>query len=306
MTIKIFAYIVLMLLCFVITFTPFFAVIWRVRLKRRAKRSPFTGCFLRSPGETLRQRLEEIDEKMNDFYLNLFLILCLSLLFVIYTGKAIMTGNGWYLSVMLGLIFGATLVYSVKKIYRMIESRNDMRFGLEAELAVGQELNQLMLHGYRVFHDFAFDQYNIDHIVVGPTGVFAVETKGKAKPDTGGGAKDATITYDGKVLEFPGGFKTSGPLEQAKRQAQSLSNWLSEAVGERIAVKPALAYPGWFIKQTTPNVFLFLYGQTQHYQRALQGPKKLAPATIERVVHQLQQKCRNVKPISYSERKKWN
>ncbi|MEW6054930.1 MAG: nuclease-related domain-containing protein [Nitrospirota bacterium] len=253
----------------------------------------------------MRQRLEGINEKIYDFSLYIVMIFCLSFLFVLYALQAISTGMGWYLPVLFGLILGISLVFFLRYIYKLFQKRNDTLLGLEAELAVGQELNQLMLHGYRVYHDFSFDEYNIDHIVVGPNGVFAIETKGKAKPDTGGGSKDATIIYNGKVLEFPDGFQTGEPLAQAKRQASSLSKWLSSAIGETITVKPALAYPGWFIKQTTPDVFLFLYGKAQHYQRALRMNEKINPATIQRIEHQLEQKCRNVKPIAYHQRKKW-
>jgi hypothetical protein len=54
------------------------------------------------------------------------------------------------------------------------------RIGYDGELATAQELNQLMRHGYYVFHDLQAENFNIDHIVIGPAGVFAVETKSRS------------------------------------------------------------------------------------------------------------------------------
>jgi hypothetical protein len=288
------------------TFIPFIVVIYRIRRKRKSKRSPFTGNLLRSPGETLRRKIEEINENINDFFYSYLIVLCFfAFAFTISTLRTILIAKGLLPTILLGILFGTGLFSSLRKMSQLFEHRLQLRLGYEAELAVGQELNQLMLYGYRVYHDFAFEQYNIDHIVVGPSGVFAVETKGKAKPDTGGGTKGVTIIYDGNMLQFPDGYKTNEPLAQAKRQAVSLSKWLSAAVGEKIAVRPALAYPGWFIKQTTPNVFLFLYGQAQHYLKALHYPEKLSATAIQRIAHQLEQKCRNVEPVAYKKAKEF-
>ena len=39
----------------------------------------------------------------------------------------------------------------------MGQARNAYRLGLDAELAVGRELNQLMLDGFHVSHDFPLE-----------------------------------------------------------------------------------------------------------------------------------------------------
>jgi hypothetical protein len=70
-------------------------------------------------------------------------------------------------------------------------------------VAVGQELNLLRLHGFRVFCDFSVENFNNEHVVVGPGGVAAVETEGRAKPDKGRGSVDATVIYDGHGAMMP-------------------------------------------------------------------------------------------------------
>jgi hypothetical protein len=49
--------------------------------------------------------------------------------------------------------------------------------GATGEEFVGRVLAQKEAEGWRALHDVSFGRGNIDHIVVGPGGVFAIETK---------------------------------------------------------------------------------------------------------------------------------
>lgn len=60
----------------------------------------------------------------------------------------------------------------MSKLYTIFKQVRNLRLGLEAEIAVGQELNQLILIGYHVYHDFSAENFNIDQVVVGPGGAF--------------------------------------------------------------------------------------------------------------------------------------
>lgn len=160
-----------------------------------------------------------------------------------------------------------------------------------------------MLKGYRVFHDFPADKFNIDHIVVGPNGVFAVETKARAKPDTGDGKKDARCDYDGQQLRFP--HKTeSEPVEQAKRQAKWLSKWLSSAVGDSVSVKPILAIPGWYVHSVAKSTDVQPFFGTNPEALFLQVKSSILDASMmKRIVHQLEARCRDVELRAYDELK---
>src|SRR5690606_36569578 len=110
------------------------------------------------------------------------------------------------------------IAYLVRKMWKDGRKLDRLRAGLDAEVAIGQELNRLMLQGAIVFHDVPGEQFNLDHVVVCPSGVFAIETKGYTKLNGKGGCAEATVEYDGKTLQFPT-WASCGPLEQASRQA---------------------------------------------------------------------------------------
>lgn len=122
------------------------------------------------------------------------------------------------------------------------------REGLAAECATADALQLLVPDGLMVFHDLPADGFNVDHVVVGHSVVFAVETKSRKKP-AAGGKQNARVRYDGKALKFPEHVETK-PLEQAARQARWLSEFLTGATGNSVRVVPVLALPGWFVELT--------------------------------------------------------
>lgn len=136
------------------------------------------------------------------------------------------------------MIVGVSAFHLVRLVAAWKERRK-LRLAHDGEVAVAQELAPLMLDGYYVFHDFPAERFNIDHIAVGRTGVFAIETKARIKRAAGNGGKDAEVIYDGKSLKFPSHTETK-PVEQTKIQANWLSKWISSAVGEPVTVSSIL------------------------------------------------------------------
>lgn len=125
--------------------------------------------------------------------------------------------------------------------------------GLLAERVTGMQLNRLVAQGCTVMHDLPADAFNIDHVVIAPRGVYAVETKSFRKP-RGSGAANARVAFDGQSLRFPD-FVQTAAVAQAERQARWLAEQLNALLGGKtVPVIAALALPGWYIEQT-PEVW---------------------------------------------------
>jgi hypothetical protein len=181
---------------------------------------------------------------------------------------------------------------------RMIKMGNKLdalRAGYDAEMAVGQELDQLMRHGAAVFHDFPAEGFNIDHVVVSRRGLFAVETKGYTKPGDQRGKAGATVVFDGKALAFPR-WTTREPLEQAERQAQWLAKWVSSATGDAVSALPVVALPGWFVDRKGRGPVRVYNGRELGQLLDAVGTSPLSAEAMQRVVHQVEQRCRDVAP----------
>jgi hypothetical protein len=273
------------------------SVLCLLRKYRQIKghRSPFTDNFLRSPGESLNRQIMEVNDRITEY---MFLVITVPVLFYavyissLHFGNSRLSTSIFSVFIIVGI---GVIAFYLFKLIRMLNLRRSYQLGYEGEIAVGQELNQLMRDGYYVYHDFPAGKFNIDHIVVGTSGVFAVETKARSKPTSKDRKADAKVNYDGTRLQFPNGMDVKS-IEQAKRQGEWLSKWLRNAVGEAVMVRPVVALPGWFVKRVASGGISVINPKNF---RSIAKPKDgnfLSEQMISRIVHQLERKCRDVEP----------
>lgn len=137
------------------------------------------------------------------------------------------------------------LAYTVRKIVLAKRKLKTLRLARDGERAVGQFLEELREKGYRVLHDIVGENFNIDHLLIGPKGVFTIETKTISKPAKG----KPEIDYDGTQILVNGFKPDRDPVIQAKAQAHWIKELIKELTGKTIAVRPTVVYPGWFINQ---------------------------------------------------------
>ncbi|MEE4254583.1 MAG: nuclease-related domain-containing protein [Desulfuromusa sp.] len=270
-----------------------FPLVWLQKRKQNGKKSPLNGHLLRSPGTSLQRRIEDLNLDIMA-YTAIFPTLPLLGYSLYLPLKHAQKDTTLNVSLIIIVIFAVLLWFSFK-VFRLVTERNTCRLELDAEKAVGQELNQLMADGCRVYHDFPAEDFNIDHIVVGPTGVFTVETKGRIRAEKRNGKIDATVNYDGNSLQFPGWYETE-PLLQAQSQADWLNTWLTSAVGEAVYVQPVLALPGWYVVRKADRPIKLISGK-EAYSLAKPSGVNLSAEMIERIAQQVEQRCREVEPI---------
>jgi len=278
----------ILILVFLLVPALMLGLLWlsKWRRKRSGKRPPFKEQLLRSPGEGLRREIADINDDFAGYMMSASTFPLL--LYCIYT-----IGIAKVPAVLFWVVGGGVTLLLIWKVMTLVERRRLLRIGLAGEMATGEELNRLMLDGYHIYHDFPGDRFNIDHILVGPSGVFAVETKARSKESRENRMTEAKVTYDGERLRFPS-WVTSEPIDQAKAQAAWLSKWLSSAVGDPVKATPIVAIPGWYIDRKTPDGVPVLNPKEVRGYLIAKNEAVLSESMIKRICHQLEQKCRDV------------
>ena len=283
---------------------PILALIGTIHFsaKQRARRikTPFTGKLLRPPGESLREELMRLDDKMAEniiAFMGMCAWLGVSVYNVHFQGRVgFIIGTG-----ALFLIGYGACIYFAARIFRLGRLRRDYNLGFLGERAVGEELNRMMAKGYEVYHDVQFEgrpgakNFNIDHVIVGPGGIFSVETKTRRKQVKKGSDSPRNIVeFDGNRLTFPWGSDDFG-IKQARENAAHLRGWLQQAVGNKIEVIPILALPGWSVDRKGKGDVRVVSGrEISSAFPATNSKAVLAPDLIKRISFQLEQRCRNV------------
>mgnify|MGYP006297868249 FL=1 len=278
---------------FILAILIFLLYFSRLYFKRNNHKNFFKGKHLRNPGQSLLNKINEISDRL---LTNVFYFIIIPIIFYSVHISSLYYKNETY-SVISGVLMALVAILMMSFVgyflVRDLNLRRRYHLAFDGEVYVGQELNHLMLDGYHVFHDFPAEDFNIDHILVGQSGVYSVETKARHKPNSGDSTKDAQVSYDGQTLFFPN-WKEQKPLKQAEWQAKWLSNWLQSATGEPVSVSPILALPGWFITKTSPHGVPVI--NPKQIKSFIKSQRKgvLNQKQINVICHQLNQKCRDV------------
>jgi hypothetical protein len=235
-----------------LTLVVFLAVkLWR---KLRERRSPLGGraSIGHLPGQQLLKRIRHHDDELGRA---IFLaMMAAPLMFMVWASLSVQWVDVRWATREWMFAIGAVLMF-LWGLYDYIhhyKKREQYQDGWIAEQVTGQQLNRLVARGCQVLHDLPAEVGNIDHVVIAPRGVYAVETKSFRKPK--GVTDDRNhpghkVHYDGKGLRFPD-FATAKPIEQAIRQAHWLRCTLRDGLGREVPVIPAVALPGWWVERS--------------------------------------------------------
>jgi hypothetical protein len=216
--------------------------------KRYQRRAPLHGRKVgHLPGQQLLARIvdhnEKIDTAMSIMYMS-FPIMFMIWLTTVFGWDHVRFGVEEAMFLAGGII---TFIWGLRDYIRHYRAREKVRDGLTAEQVTGVQLNRLMSKGCLVMHDLPADGFNIDHVVISPRGVYAVETKSFRKPKQFDRGDNYRVSFDGTALRFPDFIERDAPA-QAERQAQWLARVLRESLGFDVPVTPALALPGWLVE----------------------------------------------------------
>lgn len=258
------------------------------------RKKPVGEKMLRSPGHSLSEKVEVLMDRMN-----LFVLLAgfLPILLIHVMGnpltELVLTQTNQILIVLSPFVLGVCVSYFLS---RKLLTLSHNLLGLKGERLVGEMLNKLMKDGFDVFHDFPLEpdgkSPNVDHVVVGQNGVFAIETKTWRKPKETSDGKNWEVAFDGKRLKFPH-FTTKKGIGQATQNARLLSKHLSASTDESIKVIPILTLPGWFVSSQSIEP-LIVVNPKQIRGAILAKDKTIDESLQKKIAYQLELRCRDV------------
>jgi hypothetical protein len=176
----------------------------------------------------------------------------------------------------------ATDVWLGVVLLRQLDEVRRIYKGVRGERQVGAILEDLRTDGYRVIHSLPVGGADnkpvadVDHVLVGPGGVFAIETKYVSKGPSG---KARRVEYDGVTVRIDGHAPDRDPVAQASRSAADVARMIRERTGRSAAVIPVVVYPGcWVSAPGAPPSGVAVLNPKQlfgwlRFQRTAAGPQ---------------------------------
>lgn len=210
-------------------------------------RTPLKQPPLRNPAESLvEQRDVLVNERLVVHFLVAFFltIICIYLWLVHFEILPLQPGS-------ITIVAVAMMAFTIGNFFRIWHRVRLLNRGIAAEKAVGQFLEQFRAKGYTVFHDIPAEsggrKFNLDHVLVGPKGVFTIETKSRTKPLKG----QCKIVYDGEAVSINGQAPDPAPIVQARGEASWVRDYISSCTAlTSVPVTPIVVFPGWYIDYT--------------------------------------------------------
>ena len=204
---------------------------------KAARSSPIKTKPLRTAGQSLDEQIHGIVEDRG----LMVAMMCVVAIMVAGTEWLRWFTNPPPYPKLFTLVALGVIAYSWVSLRRLRRKVGALRLGWEGERAVGDLLDGLRAKGYLVFHDVPGDGFNLDHVIVAPQGVFAVETKTHSK------YPDSAVFFDGMKVLLDGREPDRNPLDQARAAARWLHEALRQSTGTAFPVRAVVVYPGWYV-----------------------------------------------------------
>lgn len=157
----------------------------------------------------------------------LLLLLVLYILVILIISRSFFSSLGWYVNFSIILLLAITVAFAIRWAMPWKKSA-------EGEEEVYKELIRLPPE-YLFIADFHKNRKgNVDFVVIGPTGIYAIESKN---------TKNGTITLENDSIYINGSlFKDIDPLKQAYEESIQIQDYLKESLALALPVTPLLVF----------------------------------------------------------------
>lgn len=252
--------------------------------KKRKPRPAVQHPLRRLPGQSIRDTRERLfDDKALGYLLTFALAWVFALWQWIYrwTGAKPQPESVTLLAILVSL-------YCVYRLYRLRAEFKNLNLGERGERHVSDVLRRLRPRDYITFDDLLFRDVNVDHVVVGPSGVFAIETKAYSVFGNGSAGIDAN-----GALRLSGKTVLKNPLKQARASAAQVSLELGRYLRRKIWVEPVVILPGWKIDPPDLETDVVVLSDETISEFFASRPQKLSNAEIREISSHLDRSARS-------------
>jgi hypothetical protein len=175
-----------------------------------------------------------------------------------------------------GLRQAAPMRTLIGRLLGMRTAEGAWRVGAEGEMEVGWQLRKLGPE-WRVIHAVPVGpkETDIDHVVIGPAGVFTLNTKNHGRSRVW--VADRAFLVNGKRTEY---------LRNSRSEAQRASKCLSVACGWDVAVEPVIVVMAATLTVKVPPAGVHVVGRKMIAKWLARRPAVLEPARVEQIFEQ--------------------
>jgi hypothetical protein len=225
-------------------------------LSRNVGSTPsFADSIMHEAAQRFRDELERLSSSQAIYLSGTLVFLVLFAAAYILKAQDLFAGYpSWQLWLQIGFLVLAS-AFAAWRLGRTIFARRHISFVRDANVAVGHQLQRISTGTNRVFHDIKTSAGVVDHVLVGQTGIYAINVVARR------GAKNGEAVLTGHELSFSNS-ETTTPIVDITASTARLEKEICQLLGHKIRVRSVIAVPGWDIGQQASERHLLVNERT--------------------------------------------
>ena len=210
----------------------------------------FADSIMQEAAQRFRDELDRLSSSQATYLSGALVFIVLFVAAYILQAQDLFAGYpAWQLWLQMSFL-ALTALFAAWRLGRTILTRRQVRFVRDANVAVGHQLQQISTGANRVFHDVVTTAGVVDHVLVGQTGIYAVNVVARRA------GKNGSAILKGNNLSFSNRQEQT-PLVEITASTARLEKEICRLLGHKIRVRSVIAVPGWDIgEQANENHLL--------------------------------------------------
>ena len=215
----------------------------------------FSDSIMHEAAQRFRDELERLSASQAIYLSGTLVFLVLFAAAYVLQARSLFDGYpAWQLWLQIGFLT-LTAFVAAWRLGRTILARREVKFVRDANVAVGHQLQQISAGANRVFHDVATSAGVVDHVLVGQTGVYAINVVARR------GAKNGSARLQDNAVGFSGRNDVISVVD-LMASATRLEKEIAQILGHKIRVRSVIAVPGWEIGEQSSDKHLLVNERT--------------------------------------------
>jgi hypothetical protein len=215
----------------------------------------FADSIMQEAAQRFRDELERLSASQAIYLSGTLVFLVLFVAAYVLQARSLFEGYpAWQLWLQIGFLAVAALL-AAWRLGRTILARREVKFVRDANVAVGHQLQQISTGANRVFHDVRTSAGIVDHVLVGQTGVYAINVVARR------GAKNGSAVLSNNTIQFSNKDDTVSVVDVTAGSIR-LEKEIARILGHKVRVRSVLAVPGWNIGEQSSDKHLLVNERT--------------------------------------------
>jgi hypothetical protein len=228
---------------------------WHLVARSMSAHPNFPDAIMREAAQRFRDELESLSRKQSTYLgAGLMFVFIFAVAHAFEAHQLFEGYPAWQLYVLLGTLLAAA-GFASYRLFRTIQQWREVRFLRDANIAVGHSLQRIAVGHGRVFHDVATPEGVVDHLIVGPGGIYAINVVAHRAM-----RRDSVHLSDSELRFKPDGRSIS--IADIAAKTTRLEQEFRDLLRNSVRVRSVIAVPGWHAETQSGNGHLVVNERT--------------------------------------------